>query len=430
MDNLEVKNSIEINTSPTVCPACNANQQPHATNCHFCGASFTKPPAIFTNGNGNGRIVSRETFDKTIYKSNDLTVEEVKALYFDKDALFESGIRLYRINVGSNRFYYKLDELFNPDIFHSVTSFLQMVVVKGFGLIEFYKSKTKAEAEAIMNEGADYGTVCHILCTDFLINGKLNVPDIELRIAEYLRDQGKQFRYDITKWAEHMRNDIFAFVQWVKDYDVKALAVEIPLISKKNGTGGMLDIVCVMNDRLPNKTQIEARDKAQKAYDKAKKAKEPVRKLRKALKAAQDKITPRRINALVDIKSKIGSFSENGNRGTFYAEHELQLHEYRALLKENFPALKIQKLYNWSPKNWIGKPNYNLKDQTEAKSARKLKAYHLLHKFEMEDLNPTVTVYDTVLESGKSPEARIVDLKTFIQNKHSESLEIQGGEKV
>ncbi len=191
--------------------------------------------------------------------------------------------------------------------------------------------------------------------------------------------------FNADLWEYFLKKDILAFAQFVKDYEVQPIAIGIPLVSFRHKIGGCLDLVCKMNDRLPTKT-----------------------------------IKPKRVTAVVDYKSKIGSFKENGERNSFYEEHEIQLHVYRRLLRENFPKIRVQKLFNWSPKNWRGTPNYNVKDQTWVQS--RLKIPHLLglHKILMADKNPSVTIIDGRIEVGKSLEDnyKTYELNQFIINKH------------
>jgi len=67
----------------------------------------------------------------------------------------------------------------------------------------------------------------------------------------------------------------------------------------------------------------------------------------------------RKVTAMIDYKS--------GRKG-FYVSHEIQLKIYQELFEAVFPEDPIEKLYNFSPKDWRTSPSYNLKDQTTCDS--------------------------------------------------------------
>ena len=149
-----------------------------------------------------------------------------------------------------------------------------------------------------------------------------------------------------------IRKDVLAFAQFVRDYNVKPLAIEIGLVSPVYHFAGCVDMPCVMTD-----------PKTGKAF-----------------------------TAIVDFKS--------GRKG-FYEEHELQLHLYRMMWEDNFPEVKIDRLYNFSPKDWRTKPTYNLKDQTESVNAQKLPHLLALAAIEDEKRENTLTIVRGVLDLDK-----------------------------
>ena len=181
-----------------------------------------------------------------------------------------------------------------------------------------WRDKMGAEAaDRYRDERAAYGTFMHGLFGELLINRSIDLDDIQEKLKVYIEQ--KQLPVDFIFYADDLKKDVLAFAQWVADYDVRPLAIEIALVSELKHYAGMIDLVCTLNTKEGRKT------------------------------------------AIVDFKSGRNGFSE---------EHELQLHLYRDMWQENFPKYPIDKVFNFSPKDWRKeKPTYNFKDQTESEMA-------------------------------------------------------------
>ena len=253
-----------------------------------------------------------------------LSVEEMKAVFFDKNALIEPSYRVFQLNSKGHRYYYKYDEQGEPIFYPSVTTILAQTLPKSPFLVSWIADKGEEEAERYKAERAAYGTFMHAQFEDLLINRSYDLDSLKSRLKDYIDE--KSLPMDFIYYADELKKDVLAFAQFVLDYDVRPLAVEIALVSEINHYAGMIDCPCTMK-LSPKKDE--------------------------------------RINAIVDFKS--------GRKG-FYEECEIQLHLYKKMWEENFPDQPIERLYNFSPKDWRKKPSYNLKDQTDSVNAEKIPA--------------------------------------------------------
>jgi len=258
-----------------------------------------------------------------------LTVEEMKPAY----SLIEAPDRIWQLNSSGHRYYYRFDENGNPQFFPSVTTVLSQTLPKSKYLIEWIVSKGIDEAERYKEERADYGTFMHGEYQKLVIYRQYDFDDLKKSLKKYMIQ--KSLPDDFIYHADELKKDILALAQFIIDYDVRPIAVEIALVHPVNKYAGMIDLPCTMLERIGGKT---------------------------------------RINAIVDFKS--------GRKG-FYEEAEIQLHMYKEMWNVNFPMHEIQRVFNFSPKDWRKRPSYNLKDQTDSKNAFKIPG--LLHIAAVED---------------------------------------------
>ncbi len=132
----------KIAKKTNICQECTAYLPKDSSQCILCG-HINKPT--------DGRVIQMpiqtgERSNREIYKSRELTIEEVKSLYFDPEALIEPAYRLYRIDSDSIRYYYTLDETIKPEFYTSVTSFIKLTVPPGIGLLKWMQSLTRADS--------------------------------------------------------------------------------------------------------------------------------------------------------------------------------------------------------------------------------------------------------------------------------------------
>lgn len=276
-------------------------------------------------------------------ENQSLTVEETQALFFDEAALIEPARKLYRLNNHSGgRHYYR----FTPEgvrFYVSVTTMLQQTMPTSPHLIKWIASMGADEAEAYKEERAGYGSFMHMQFERLLIARTLDLDALDDELKQYCienRYTGGQYE----KWLHEMKKDILGFAQFLIDYSVKPLAIEIMLCSDKYGYAGALDLVCEM--------LVEEMGFFGEVYKTGAQAGQP-----KKTKG----IVP--VRAIVDFKS--------GRKG-FYENHEIQLEAYKQMFEENYPEKPIHRIYNYGPTDWRTAPGYKLCDQTDSKNRQKL----------------------------------------------------------
>ena len=252
------------------------------------------------------------------------TIEDVEVIYFDKDALREPNYKLKRFNKDGKRYYYKRDDFNRIYYYPSVTTLLGDVVPENEYLEKWKEEQGPVMAKYIMEWKAEYGTIMHILIAYFLVNKKINLNSLTsiFDISKY-----KHWNDD---WVYELQSDLAAFAKFANDVELKPLAIEVMLCSEKYKIAGAIDLV------------------AEITYNK------------------------KRIIVLIDFKSSRKNYSS--------ISHELQLGYYKAMWEENFPNYKIDKIYNWKPKDFrTATPTYTLTDQSEKCDVTTLEAYHTIY---------------------------------------------------
>ena len=271
-----------------------------------------------------------------------ITTEEIKAVFFNADALREPPYRIFQLNTESYRYYYRFNADGEPEFYPSVTTLLRQTMPTSPFLIKWMLENGKEQADEKRDLAAAYGTYMHIQFERLIINRKVDFDALPADLLAYMERENLPEKV-FTEWIGKIRKDILAFAQFIKDYNVRALAIEIGLAHPDYHFAGCIDLPCIMTDP----------------------------------KSGED------FTAIVDFKS--------GRKG-FWEEHELQLHLYRMMWEVNFPELPIAKVYNFSPKDWRTKPTYNLKDQTNSVNAAKIPALLELARIEDEKRENTLTI--------------------------------------
>ena len=253
-----------------------------------------------------------------------ITIEQLSAMYFDANTLKIQPDPVYRLDLSGQRYYYRFEND-EPVFYQSVTTFLHNSMPTSQYLIEWKASMSKEESTAIAEESSNYGTFLHSQCASLLMNGTYSLDKMDEELKAYI------LKNNITQtrsWIDDLKKDMLAFGQFIIDYNVKPIAIEV-ILWHPDGYAGAIDLVCEMTF---NKT---------------------------------------RVYAIVDIKS--------GRKG-FYASHEAQLHAYKIMWNLHYPEIPVNKVFNWSPKSWRKSPTYNFKNQTESTEAECVPHYLFIAK--------------------------------------------------
>lgn len=280
-----------------------------------------------------------------------MTIDEIRALYFDADALVEPAYKVYQLNSDGYRYYYRFNPEGEPEFYPSVTTLLKQVMPTSPALIDWMISNGKEGAAEKRDLAAAYGTLMHTEFESLIINRRYDFDDVPAIVASYIERENLPEKV-FNEWVIRIRKDVLAFAQFVRDYNVRPLAVEIGLVHPDYHFAGCIDLPCIMMD-----------PKSGEKYA-----------------------------AIVDFKS--------GKKG-FWEEHELQLHLYRMMWNVNYPNMPIARLFNFAPKDWRTKPTYNLKDQTDSVNAAKLPHLLALATIEDEKRDNTLTIIRGQLDLDK-----------------------------
>lgn len=280
-----------------------------------------------------------------------MTAEEMTALFFDRNALIEPSYKVYQLNSKGHRYYYRYNDYGEPEFYPSVTTILAQTLPTSPYLINWIASKGIDESERYKMERAAYGTFMHAAFEELLINRTYDLDALKDKLKDYI--ERNRLPEDFIYYADELKKDVLSFAQFVIDYDVRPLAVEIALVHPLYHYAGMIDCPCTMRPKIGSEE---------------------------------------RINAIVDFKS--------GRKG-FREEMEIQLGLYRDMWNANFEKCPIAHIFNFAPKDWRKKPTYNLKEQTNSPNLAKIP--YLLELATIEDIkrdNTFTSVGGTVTLDG------------------------------
>ena len=187
----------------------------------------------------------------------ELTIGEVRAMYFDDTALQLPPVPLYRLDVKGSRHYFTIQELPEPEegeevnelemyrFYSGVTTITGSTLPKPEQLVKWIADMGYQNAIDYRDERAAYGTLMHTIFAHVLINGSIELGFIDSLVDQYVNRENVP-GVKVWEWADDIKQDVIAFAQFVKDYDVQPLAIEISLKSDAWGIAGTVDLPCLM----------------------------------------------------------------------------------------------------------------------------------------------------------------------------------------
>ncbi len=264
--------------------------------------------------------------------------ELINTEYFDQDAIRLPDYKVGRVNYGRGRSYVKImdGELEQPfRLYTSLTTAINTCAPMEDTLLQWYCKHGYEEANRLVRLSQEYGTLMHIEIGKYLMMNYYDFDQVDTVVQEYL-NANNFFDKGVNEWAENLKYDVTAFIAFAQEHNVKPLGIEYVLLSDKYGFGTLIDLVCKMT--------IVEKGFFGEVYKSGEKKGGPKESKRE-----------REITACINFKS---------GRHQFYRSNGIQAVCEKMLWEENFPDVPLEATYNWSPKDWISVPSYNLKDWT------------------------------------------------------------------
>lgn len=270
-------------------------------------------------------------------------IENLVPLYlepgFEKDVKRIVQQKVYRVEIGAGRHYRNE----GGQTFKSITTFLDSTMPANRFLQKWREAKieelgTVQAATEFVTATADFGTGLHIAVADYCRNGFVDWVQFETWAFEWFIGMGLK-EHGLFAAVEELTKDFASMLAFIHEYQVKILAVEIPVFST-DGYATLIDLVVEMNELCyTEKTPIENR---------------------------------KRIRAAINLKS--------GKKG-FFDVHLFQLIGERRAFNETYAqscGFEIVEVFNLAPTDWRKEPSYKLARQTKPIVDRNLE-----HEFDL-----------------------------------------------
>lgn len=311
--------------------------------------------------------------DLTIYDNpgDQISLEKVKPDY-SRDELIENPEPLYRIDDRGLRFYYTLDQNFNPTFYGSTTTIKSMVTPTPRPIIEKELEMGKQAFNNYRNMKASFGTFWHLQAALFTEHHEYDLDELQESIDGWAENKN----VDTSGWYKDAWKGLLSWMKFMADYNVKPLAIEIPLAHPDN-YAGTIDLVCEMNaKKYSSKTDYEDR---------------------------------KRINAIIDWKT-----------GYIFSDHAIQLHMNKRCWEQNFPNIEIDAVYNWTWRDWRSKPSYDLRNQTKSNEQQLIDDYLHIWKTKHFSKPRDIRISEGLLVVGNDTDSHWdkIPITEYVKKKH------------
>lgn len=248
--------------------------------------------------------------------------------FFDADALKTPSKITYRVDNQGERLYARKQDDGSLKIVPSVSTILRGLPTSPH-LIEWYCNEFPDydTARAYVDQKADYGTFMHIMFKEILLGNTLvfNASLLGESFAEHLKSIGKKpDAFNLNEVGYHLKQDLWAFVQFCTTYKVKPLAIEYIVFGEQYG--GAIDLVCKMTMKKTRKVE-NFQSERMFAF----------------LPEAGEVTEEREVIAQIDFKS---------GRKDFHEDNQIQLHAYRELWNQEYPEHQIEVIANYGCKDF------------------------------------------------------------------------------
>jgi hypothetical protein len=248
---------------------------------------------------------------------------------------------------GDNRFYFFLYNG-NVEIGSGITGPMGAVSTEREGINRW--KDAHPNWRHLFNVSAEFGTLEHILAGGIFLGNGVN---------QFTLDSMKKIAIDNNQSGDMPIKDALAFLKFKEDYDIEPLIVEGQLAWQDPISGQWLtltiDLLAKMRCQEAVKTMVQ-----DGFWSRGEKKGEP--------KMVEQKTTVIKERILVgDIKS---NFFEKEDK-SYYETHIMQLIAGTRAVEQNF-GIKVDGVFNLSPKAWVTTPSYTFKEHNITPSMNEL----------------------------------------------------------